>query len=49
MEKDEVDVTVQWVPDAIHDVFITPDGWWDEDVREHAWREVETWVQGFVK
>ncbi|KIK69237.1 hypothetical protein GYMLUDRAFT_35306 [Collybiopsis luxurians FD-317 M1] len=41
-------VQVRWIPDAVHDVFIIPPGWWDEKAKDEAWKDVQTWmIKGF--
>ncbi|KAK7023654.1 hypothetical protein VNI00_016619 [Paramarasmius palmivorus] len=40
----ETKVKIHWIPDAVHDVFIIPPGWWDEDVKRKAWEDVRSWV-----
>jgi len=47
MEKDGVDLRTKWVKDAVHDILITAEGWWDEKVREDVWKEIGDWVGGF--
>ncbi|KAJ8482386.1 hypothetical protein ONZ45_g14961 [Pleurotus djamor] len=47
MEKDRVDVECHWSKDAVHDLLIIPQGWWDEEVREDAWKVVRRWFGGF--
>lgn len=42
MERDGVKVRTVWVEDGVHDVLMM--GWWDENVRDKVWREVEAWV-----
>ncbi|KAI0656922.1 alpha/beta-hydrolase [Cubamyces menziesii] len=43
MERDGVDVHTIWVKDAPHDVLMM--AWWDEDVRDLVWVQVEDWVR----
>ncbi|KAJ4483930.1 Alpha/Beta hydrolase protein [Lentinula aciculospora] len=40
-------VQVRWIPDAVHDVFIIPPGWWDEKIKSEVWEDVKTWMIGF--
>ncbi|KAJ3762236.1 Alpha/Beta hydrolase protein [Lentinula raphanica] len=49
MGKDlEVEVVVvRWIPDAVHDVFMIPPGWWDEKVKSEVWKDVKVWMKGF--
>jgi hypothetical protein len=47
MERDGVEVRAEWVRDAVHDVLIVREGWWDERVRERVWGVVGDWVWGF--
>ncbi|KAI0764579.1 alpha/beta-hydrolase [Trametes elegans] len=43
MERDGVDVHTIWVRDAPHDVLMM--GWWDENVRDGVWAQIEEWVR----
>ncbi|KAI0350846.1 alpha/beta-hydrolase [Trametes cingulata] len=43
MERDGVEVHTIWVKDAPHDVLMM--GWWDENVRDAVWAQVEEWVR----
>jgi hypothetical protein len=47
MEKDGVDVKTEWVRDAVHDVLIVNQWWWDWKVIEEVWHTVGEWVRGF--
>ncbi|KAJ3726797.1 Alpha/Beta hydrolase protein [Lentinula raphanica] len=40
-------VQVRWIPDAVHDVFMIPPGWWDEKVKSEVWKDVKVWMKGF--
>ncbi|KAJ4488765.1 hypothetical protein C8J55DRAFT_547755 [Lentinula edodes] len=40
-------VQVRWIPDAVHDVFMIPPGWWDEKIKSEVWEDVKTWMTGF--
>ncbi|KAF5380239.1 hypothetical protein D9757_008202 [Collybiopsis confluens] len=40
-------VQVRWIPDAVHDVFIIPPGWWDEKTKDEVWKDVKDWTNGF--
>jgi len=44
MEKDGVDVQAEWVKDAVHDVLMINQWWWDWGVVEGAWRVVGDWA-----
>ncbi|KAJ3903659.1 Alpha/Beta hydrolase protein [Lentinula edodes] len=46
MGKD-CDCGVRWIPDAVHDVFMIPPGWWDEKIKSEVWEDVKTWMTGF--
>ncbi|KAJ3794962.1 Alpha/Beta hydrolase protein [Lentinula aff. detonsa] len=35
-------VQVRWIPDAVHDVFMIPPGWWDERIKSEVWEDVKT-------
>ncbi|KAJ3885128.1 Alpha/Beta hydrolase protein [Lentinula edodes] len=37
----------RWIPDAVHDVFMIPPGWWDEKIKSEVWEDVKTWMTGF--
>jgi hypothetical protein len=43
MERDGVELTVEWAPDAVHDVLML--AWWDEKVREKLWAAIARWVE----
>jgi len=45
MEKDGVDVTTEWLKDAVHDPLIIGKGWWDEKVQERAWTVISQWAK----
>ncbi|KAG6852621.1 hypothetical protein C0991_010392 [Blastosporella zonata] len=49
MEKDGVDIRTEWVEDAVHDVLIIADGWWDARVIKKTWQVIEEWIAGFQK
>ncbi|KAE9392273.1 hypothetical protein BT96DRAFT_1023675 [Gymnopus androsaceus JB14] len=40
-------VQVRWIPDAVHDVFMIPPGWWDEKIKSEVWKDVKTWMKSF--
>ncbi|KAJ3993497.1 Alpha/Beta hydrolase protein [Lentinula boryana] len=40
-------VQVRWIPDAVHDVFMIPPGWWDERIKSEVWEDVKVWMRGF--
>ncbi|KAL4245485.1 hypothetical protein ABKN59_009417 [Abortiporus biennis] len=46
MERDGVRVNTVWVKDAVHDILMM--GWWDEDVRDRVWKDVEDWISQTV-
>ncbi|KAJ3749552.1 Alpha/Beta hydrolase protein [Lentinula detonsa] len=47
MGKDWGSVQVRWIPDAVHDVFMIPPGWWDERIKSEVWEDVKVWMRGF--
>ncbi|KAL0959752.1 hypothetical protein HGRIS_011442 [Hohenbuehelia grisea] len=47
MERDGVDVQTDWVPDAVHDLLIIAEGWWDEPARAKVWKGIDEWMKGF--
>jgi hypothetical protein len=46
MEKDGVDVQAEWVRDAVHDVLMINQWWWDWGAVEEAWKVVGDWAAG---
>lgn len=42
MERDGVDLHVEWAKDAVHDMLML--AWWDENVRERVWAAIATWI-----
>ncbi|KAF9067750.1 Alpha/Beta hydrolase protein [Rhodocollybia butyracea] len=40
-------VQLRWIPDAVHDVFMIPPGWWDEKVKSEVWEDVKNWMIEF--
>jgi acetyl esterase/lipase len=47
MERDGVDVQAEWVKDAVHDILIMAEGWWDRKVVEKTWGVIGEWAVGF--
>lgn len=47
MEGDGVDVRAEWVKDAVHDILIMAEGWWDTKACERTWDVIGEWVDGF--
>ncbi|GLB39803.1 putative steryl acetyl hydrolase [Lyophyllum shimeji] len=47
MERDGVDVRTEWVKDAVHDILIMAEGWWDTKACEQTWGVIRDWVDGF--
>lgn len=45
MTRDSVNVQTEWVKDAVHDILIMADGWWDEDARQRTWSVIEEWAK----
>jgi acetyl esterase/lipase len=45
MSNDGVDVTTKWVRDAVHDILIFPEGWWDESAREDVYDSIKKWMK----
>ena len=43
MERDGVDLHVEWAKDAVHDMLML--AWWDENVREKVWSAIGKWVE----
>jgi hypothetical protein len=43
MERDGVDLTVEWAKDAVHDMLML--AWWDEKVREQVWSAIGRWIE----
>ncbi|KAG6907802.1 hypothetical protein DXG01_007341 [Tephrocybe rancida] len=49
MHRDGVDVSAEWVEDAVHDVLIIGEGWWDAKVIQKAWQAIGDWAIEFQK
>ncbi|TFK29482.1 alpha/beta-hydrolase [Coprinopsis marcescibilis] len=47
MQKDGVDVTIHWAPDACHDALMLSEFWWDKKVLNGIWKEIDKWSQAF--
>jgi len=45
MEHDGVEVKMIGAKDAVHDILMM--GWWDEEVREEVWRNIDEWLATF--
>jgi len=48
MEKDGIDVTTEWVKDAVHDVLIMHEDWWDREVIKRVWSVIGGWAKDFL-
>jgi acetyl esterase/lipase len=44
MKKDGVDVQAEWVRDAVHDILLINQWWWDWGVVNEVWRVVGDWA-----
>jgi acetyl esterase/lipase len=44
MKKDGVDVQSEWVRDAVHDILMISQWWWDWGVVDEVWRVVGDWA-----
>ncbi|KAF8062220.1 Alpha/Beta hydrolase protein [Lyophyllum atratum] len=47
MERDGVDVRTEWVKDAVHDILIMAEGWWDPKACKETWDVIREWTEGF--
>ncbi|KAG6877488.1 hypothetical protein C0992_009856 [Termitomyces sp. T32_za158] len=47
MLRDDVDLRAHWMEDAVHDVLIIANGWWDKKVVTEAWKVIGKWTIGF--
>lgn len=47
MERDGIDVRTEWVRDAVHDILIMGEGWWDKKAVEGAWAVIKEWAGEF--
>ena len=47
MEKDGVDLTMHWAPDACHDPLMISETWWDKKVLDEIWKEIKEWAKVF--
>lgn len=47
MERDGVDVRTHWAKDAVHDILIIGDVWWDKEVVGKVWKEISRWIKEF--
>ena len=44
MKKDGVDVQAEWVRDAVHDILLISQWWWDWGTVNEVWRVVGDWA-----
>lgn len=47
MERDGVDVRTEWVKDAVHDVLMMNESWWDRKIINEVWGVVKEWSKEF--
>jgi len=44
MKKDGVDAQAEWVRDAVHDILLISQWWWDWGVVDEVWRVIGDWA-----
>ncbi|KAG6902726.1 hypothetical protein C0995_012390 [Termitomyces sp. Mi166 len=49
MLRDNVDLRAHWVEDAVHDILIIADGWWDKKAVKKAWEVIGEWTTDFKR
>lgn len=47
MKRDGVDVKAEWVRDAVHDVLMMNESWWDRKIINEVWGVVKKWSEEF--
>lgn len=47
MEKDDVDVQLHVMPDAVHDVLMIRESLWDKKVMQDTWAAIAEWGESF--
>lgn len=47
MKKDGVDVRLHVAPDAVHDILILNEQWWDKKVLQDTWAAIKEWGRAF--
>ncbi|KAG6878150.1 hypothetical protein C0993_011568 [Termitomyces sp. T159_Od127] len=49
MLRDNVALKAHWMEDAVHDVLIIANGWWDKTVVKKAWEVIGEWTTEFKR